>query len=40
MLKFMAWERSFEKRVMAVRQKELSYQRKNYYIETLFNFLW
>jgi len=29
----MAWERSFEKRVMAVRNKELKYQRLNYIIE-------
>lgn len=40
MLKFMAWERSFEKRVLAIREKELSYQRRNYYIEVLFNFIW
>jgi len=33
MLKFMAWERSFESRVHKVRQKELKYQKKNYYIE-------
>ncbi|KAG8871479.1 hypothetical protein FRB98_000747, partial [Tulasnella sp. 332] len=40
MLKFMAWERSFEKRVMAVREKELFYQKRNYYIEVLFNLVW
>ncbi|KAG8904640.1 hypothetical protein FRB99_001405, partial [Tulasnella sp. 403] len=40
MLKFMAWERSFEKRVLAIRAKELSFQRRNYYIEVLFNFIW
>ena len=33
MLKFMAWERSFETRVHGVRRKELKYQRRNYYIE-------
>ncbi|EJD45821.1 hypothetical protein AURDEDRAFT_124546 [Auricularia subglabra TFB-10046 SS5] len=33
MLKFMAWERNFEKRVMAVRDKELKYQKLNYIIE-------
>jgi ABC-type bacteriocin/lantibiotic exporter with double-glycine peptidase domain len=33
MLKFMAWERSFESRVHKVRQKELKYQRRNYHIE-------
>lgn len=29
----MAWERSFEKRVLAIRDKELKYQRLNYIIE-------
>jgi hypothetical protein len=29
----MAWERSFEKRVIKVREKELSYQKLNYTIE-------
>jgi len=33
MLKFMAWERSFESRVHNVRRKELKYQSRNYYIE-------
>ena len=33
MLKFMAWERSFESRIHRVRRKELKYQRRNYYIE-------
>ena len=33
MLKFMAWERSFESRVHKVRRKELKYQQRNYYIE-------
>ena len=33
MIKFMAWERSFESRVHKVRQKELKYQRRNYLIE-------
>lgn len=40
MLKFMAWERNFEKRVMAVRDKELKYQKLNYIIETAFNAIW
>ncbi|KAJ3748238.1 multidrug resistance-associated ABC transporter [Lentinula raphanica] len=40
MLKFMAWERSFEARVMKVRQRELKYQRLNYIIETCFNAIW
>lgn len=29
----MAWERSFEKRVMKVRERELKYQKLNYKIE-------
>ena len=33
MIKFMAWERSFEKRVLKLREKELSFQRRNYIIE-------
>ncbi|OAX31449.1 hypothetical protein K503DRAFT_860742, partial [Rhizopogon vinicolor AM-OR11-026] len=33
MLKFMAWERSFEKRVMKIRERELKYQKLNYRIE-------
>ncbi|KAG8693030.1 hypothetical protein FRC09_010790, partial [Ceratobasidium sp. 395] len=33
MLKFMAWERSFEARVMKIRGKELWYQKRNYLIE-------
>ncbi|KZT01063.1 multidrug resistance-associated ABC transporter [Laetiporus sulphureus 93-53] len=40
MLKFMAWERSFEERVMKIRAKELKYQRLNYHIEVLFNAIW
>ncbi|TFK48986.1 P-loop containing nucleoside triphosphate hydrolase protein [Heliocybe sulcata] len=40
MLKFMAWERSFEDRVMKIRAKELKYQKLNYTIETLFNAIW
>ncbi|KLO19365.1 multidrug resistance-associated ABC transporter [Schizopora paradoxa] len=40
MLKFMAWERSFEKRVLKIREKELRYQRLNYLIEALFNCVW
>lgn len=33
MLKFMAWERNFEARVLKVREKELKYQKLNYTIE-------
>ncbi|KDR79985.1 hypothetical protein GALMADRAFT_242167 [Galerina marginata CBS 339.88] len=40
MLKFMGWERSFEKRVLAIRSKELKYQKLNYTIETLWNAIW
>lgn len=36
----MAWERSFEKRVMKVRERELKYQKMSYMIELLFNVLW
>ncbi|CDO71111.1 hypothetical protein BN946_scf184844.g115 [Trametes cinnabarina] len=37
MLKFMAWERNFEARVLKVRERELKYQRLNYTIEVLWN---
>ncbi|KAI0338006.1 ATP-binding cassette transporter [Trametopsis cervina] len=40
MLKFMAWERSFEGRVDKVRDRELKYQKLNYTIETLWNAIW
>ena len=40
MLKFMAWERSFEKRVLKVRERELKYQNLNYTIEVLWNAIW
>lgn len=40
MLKFMAWERNFEKRVLGVREKELKFQRLNYIIEVLWNGIW
>ena len=32
-LQFMAWERSFEARVLKVREKELRYQRLNFLLE-------
>ena len=35
MIKFMAWERSFESRVHKIRRKELKYQRRNYFIEVI-----
>lgn len=40
MLKFMAWERSFEAKALKVRDKELKYQKLNYTIETLWNAIW
>ncbi|KAI0761279.1 multidrug resistance-associated ABC transporter [Trametes elegans] len=40
MLKFMAWERSFEARVLNVRERELKYQKLNYWIEVLWNAIW
>ncbi|KAJ7846225.1 multidrug resistance-associated ABC transporter [Mycena olivaceomarginata] len=40
MFKFMAWERSFEVRIMKIRTKELEYQRLNYIIEALLTGLW
>ena len=36
MLKFMAWERSFEQRLQAVREKELRYQRTNFIISVRY----
>ncbi|CAE6501788.1 unnamed protein product [Rhizoctonia solani] len=40
MLKFMAWERSFEARVLKIRERELTHQKRNYLIElvTLVSF--
>ena len=39
-MQFMGWERSFEKRVIAIRDKELKYQNLNYMIEVIFmNFI-
>ena len=36
----MAWERSFEKKILKIRDKELKYQKLNYVIEVLsFKFL-
>ncbi|KAJ7477234.1 multidrug resistance-associated ABC transporter [Mycena galericulata] len=40
MIKFMAWERNFEARVMRVREKELKYQKLTYTITVLWNALW
>ncbi|KAJ7638358.1 multidrug resistance-associated ABC transporter [Roridomyces roridus] len=40
MIKFMAWERNFEARVMSIREKELKYQKLTYTISVLWNALW
>ncbi|KIP06804.1 hypothetical protein PHLGIDRAFT_106557 [Phlebiopsis gigantea 11061_1 CR5-6] len=40
MLKFMAWERSFEARVMKIRKWELQNQHRVYIIETLWSCMW
>ena len=32
----MAWERSFEKKILKIRDKELKYQKLNYVIEVLW----
>ncbi|KAF8842919.1 P-loop containing nucleoside triphosphate hydrolase protein [Paxillus ammoniavirescens] len=40
MLKFMAWERNFENKVLKIREKELRYQKLSYMVEVLFNALW
>ncbi|KAJ7737115.1 multidrug resistance-associated ABC transporter [Mycena metata] len=40
MLKFMAWERSFETRIMKIRATELKYQRLTFTIATLLEGLW
>ncbi|KAH9018832.1 ATP-binding cassette transporter [Lactarius hengduanensis] len=39
MLKFMAWERNFEKRILKIREKELKFQRLNYIIEVRFHMM-
>jgi hypothetical protein len=36
----MAWERSFEKKVIDIRKDELHWQARNYQIEVGFNCLW
>ncbi|TCD67258.1 hypothetical protein EIP91_000335 [Steccherinum ochraceum] len=40
MLKFMAWERSFEKRVLKIRDRELKYQNLNYNVAVVWNAIW
>ncbi|KAG2008576.1 ATP-binding cassette transporter [Coprinopsis cinerea AmutBmut pab1-1] len=39
-LKFMAWERHFEKRVLSIRERELMYQKQHFWIETFWNAVW
>lgn len=36
----MAWERSFEKKILDIRQNELHWQARNYMIEVGFNCVW
>ena len=38
--RFMAWERSFEKRINQIRERELHWQARNYQIEIAFNIIW
>ena len=40
MLKFMAWERKFEERILGIRKRELKYQRMDYHLGILFNAIW
>lgn len=40
MVKFMAWERPFKRRVEQIRRSELSWQARNYQIEVFFNCIW
>ncbi|KAJ7499425.1 multidrug resistance-associated ABC transporter [Mycena latifolia] len=40
MIKFMAWERKFEARVMKIRDKELGYQKLTYIITVLWGAIW
>ncbi|KAL5522541.1 hypothetical protein ACEPAG_8557 [Sanghuangporus baumii] len=40
MLKFMAWERNFENRIMKIREQELKYQFSTYKIQLLFVTVW
>ncbi|EJC97742.1 multidrug resistance-associated ABC transporter [Fomitiporia mediterranea MF3/22] len=40
MLKFMAWERSFEARILKIRERELKYQQLNYILQMIFVSIW
>ncbi|KAG9120665.1 hypothetical protein FRC07_003764 [Ceratobasidium sp. 392] len=37
MLKFMAWERNFEKKTLGIRTKELKYQKQSFLVQVLFS---
>lgn len=39
-IKFMAYEKVFEKRILEAREEELRQQKKNYFLEVAFNFIW
>lgn len=39
-LRFMAWERSFQKRVNTIREREIASQARNYQIEVAFSIIW
>ncbi|EIW78660.1 hypothetical protein CONPUDRAFT_167619 [Coniophora puteana RWD-64-598 SS2] len=39
-VKFMAWERAFERRVLAIRTRELGFQRTSYTLEVLYIAFW
>ncbi|KAH9475078.1 ABC transporter 7 [Psilocybe cubensis] len=40
MIKFMAWERNFSRRVLDIREKELKYQKRAFIVEVLWTVLW
>lgn len=40
MIKFMAWERSFESRINGVREQELRAQKQQFALEVVFDLLW
>lgn len=39
-IKFMAYERPFEQRILKAREEEMKQQRHNYMLEVAFNFIW
>ena len=40
MIKFFAFEKPFEKRILEARDEELKYLRRNFFLEIAFNFIW